>query len=114
MFSQLFKKKELAYQNVRADQFAELIEKEDHIVLDVRMPQEKAEGTVPGNLLINFFDSDFSSRVSKLDPSKTYLIYCRSGNRSSQACTLMASMGFEKLYNLQGGIGAWKAYENSK
>lgn len=105
----IFKKKEMNYQNIDAQQFADLKEKEDHVVLDVRSPGELAEGAVPGHQMINFFESDFKEKVAKLDKSKTYLVYCRSGNRSGKACTLMADMGFEHLYNLKGGIGAWKS-----
>ena len=114
MFKNLFQKQAKGYQNIDAEQFAQLMTEEDHVVLDVRMPQEKAEGTIPGDFQINFFDIDFSSKITKLDTTKTYLLYCRSGNRSSQACAQMTDMGFENLYNLRGGIGAWKKYKQSK
>lgn len=97
----------MKYQNINAEVFAEMKDQENHVVLDVRSPGELAEGFVPGNTMINFFDPGFREELSKLDKSKTYLIYCRSGNRSGQAFALMADMGFENLYNLQGGIGAW-------
>lgn len=103
----LFKKKPMNYQNVDAAQFAELKNKTNHVVLDVRSPGELAEGSVPGHKMINFFDSQFKANVAKLDKSKTYLVYCRSGNRSAQACTVMADLGFTSIYNLKGGIGAW-------
>ena len=84
-------------------------DKENHVVVDVRSPQELAEGEVPGHIMINFFDPAFQQEIDKLDRAKTYLLYCRSGNRSAQACEIMANMGFEHLYNLNGGIGAWKS-----
>jgi len=59
--------------------------------------------------MINFFDADFKEQLSGLDKSKSYLVYCRSGNRSGKACSMMADMGFKNLYNLRGGIGAWNA-----
>ncbi|MEP0984899.1 rhodanese-like domain-containing protein [Ekhidna sp.] len=97
----------MKYQNINAEAFAELRTKENHVVLDVRTPGELAEGSIPGYTMVNFFDPNFREEVARLDKTKTYLIYCRSGNRSGQACALMANMGFETLYNLQGGIGAW-------
>lgn len=103
----LFKKKPMKYSNVSASEFAALKEKANHVVLDVRSPGELGQGAVPGHTMINFFDSQFKSKVSTLDKSKTYLVYCRSGNRSAQACAQMGDMGFEKIYNLIGGIGAW-------
>ena len=96
--------------NINAEQFAQMMEQENTVVLDVRMPQELVEGSVPNYVMINFFGSEFETEVDKLDKSKTYLVYCRSGNRSSQACAMMSDMGFENLYNLLGGIGAWNAY----
>ena len=97
------------YQNIDVQEFAQKMEQPDHVILDVRSPQELSDGSIPGYTQINFFEADFKEQVSKLDPSKSYLIYCRSGNRSGKACGLMASMGFSKLYNLKGGIGAWNA-----
>ncbi|WP_421871048.1 rhodanese-like domain-containing protein [Marinoscillum sp.] len=103
----LFKTKPKNYQNVNVEEFKELKKKSRTVVLDVRTPQEKAEGTVPGAHQINYFNPNFKNQVAKLDKSKTYLVYCRSGNRSKKACAMMGSMGFEKLYNLNGGIMAW-------
>jgi rhodanese-related sulfurtransferase len=99
----------MSFENISVEKFSELMKEENHVILDVRSPQELAEGSVPGHEMINFFDSNFPEQVEKLDKSKTYLIYCRSGNRSGQACAMMANMGFGKLYNLEGGIGAWNA-----
>jgi len=97
----------MSFKNIGAEEFASLKENDNHIVLDVRSPEELAEGQVPGHKMINFFNADFRDEVDKLDREKTYLIYCRSGNRSSQACVIMEDMGFKNLYNLHGGIGAW-------
>jgi rhodanese-related sulfurtransferase len=44
-----------------------------------------------------------------LDPGKTYVVYCRSGSRSRQACILMYTLGFTNLYNLTGGMKEWTA-----
>lgn len=97
----------MSYSNISPEKFKELTSNEDHIILDVRAPQELVEGQVEGHMMINFFEPNFKAEVEKLDKSKAYLIYCRSGNRSGQACTLMSNMGFERLYNLEGGIKAW-------
>ena len=103
----LFKSKSKAYQNVSVEEFKSLKKQPKTVVLDVRTPQEKAEGAVPGAQQINFFNPNFKSQIAKLDKSKTYLVYCRSGNRSKKACAAMGIMGFEKIYNLSGGIIAW-------
>lgn len=103
----LFKSKPRNFQNVSVEEFKKLKKQPKTTVLDVRTPQEKAEGSVPGAQQIDFFSPNFESQVAKLDKSKTYLVYCRSGNRSKKACTAMDRLGFEKLYNLSGGIMAW-------
>lgn len=102
-FGKLTKK----YQNIGAREFQELMKNKDAMVLDVRTPAEKADGVIPGYQMINMLAPDFESQIRKLDKSKTYLVYCRSGSRSGQACNIMADMGFEHLYNLIGGISAW-------
>lgn len=97
----------MSYKNITVEEFTKLMESENHQVLDVRFPEELVEGTIPGYVHINIFDPNFMSEVSKLDKSKTYLVYCRSGNRSAQACAVMGNLGFNNLNNLIGGIGAW-------
>jgi rhodanese-related sulfurtransferase len=79
----------------------------DAIILDVRSEAELEEGFIEGHTMINFNSPDFEEEVEKLDKSKTYYVYCRSGGRSARACELMESLGFEKLYNVLGGINAW-------
>jgi rhodanese-related sulfurtransferase len=97
------------FSNISAAQFAELKEKENHVVLDVRSPQELAESNIPGHIMINIFDPEFRVKISKLNRDMTYLVYCRSGGRSGQACAVMNQLGFLSVYNLAGGIGAWNA-----
>ena len=105
----IFKKKPMNYKNIGAEEFSTLKDLGGHIVLDVRSPGELADGAIPGYKMINMFDPSFRTEIEKLDKSKTYLVYCRSGNRSGQTCAMMAEMGFENLYNLSGGIFAWNS-----
>lgn len=76
------------------------------VLLDVRTRDEFALGALPKAKNIDFWSNDFASKIAALDKSKTYYLYCRSGNRSGKACSMMTSLGF-KAYNLDGGIGAW-------
>lgn len=69
------------------------------IVIDVRTPAEYASGHLDGALNIDVQSPDFAAQVSQLDPSATYFIYCRSGNRSGQAISQMANMGFSDMTN---------------
>lgn len=78
------------------------------VVLDVRTPEEYAEGHLDGAVLLNVADSTtFDKGVAGLDPSKHYYVYCRSGRRSMRACHIMRRHGLEAV-NLDGGIIAWK------
>ena len=76
----------------------------DAVLIDVRTPAEFNGGKLPGAKNIDMFSKDFLTQIDKLDKDKTYLLYCRSGNRSGQACNIMAGRGFTKLYNMAGGV----------
>jgi len=101
----------MSYKNIDVQEFKELMQSENNVVIDVRAPGELVEGSIDGHQLINIFDPSFRDEVEKLDKVKGYLIYCRSGNRSGSACGYMSSIGFENLYNLSGGIIAWNRYQ---
>ena len=79
------------------------------IILDVRTEEEFESGYIAGakNLDIRG-GADFISSIEELDKTKAYFVYCRSGARSGQACQLMEQMGFEQVYNLEGGVLAWE------
>lgn len=77
------------------------------VILDVRTPEEFAEGHLEGALMLDFYDDDFANWLAALDPEIPYLLYCRSGNRSGQAATLMADLGFADVADVDGGIVAW-------
>lgn len=78
-------------------------------ILDVRTPEEVEEGYIPNASNIDIYlGQDFLAELEKLDKSKNYYVYCRSGNRSRQACAIMNSVGFDNAYNLEGGILEWE------
>lgn len=78
------------------------------LLLDVRTPQEFAEGHIEGAHNLNFFDPDFREQLDRLDKEQPVFIYCRSGNRSGKAGRIMQQLGFEKVYDLKGGHMAWE------
>ena len=94
--------------NVNIDEFSKLIASEKGQILDVRTPEEWAEGTITGATKMNFFDADFNTQLSQLDKDKPVYVYCKSGGRSGKTATELEKMGFTKIYNLIGGITAWK------
>ncbi|NNL07956.1 MAG: rhodanese-like domain-containing protein [Croceitalea sp.] len=78
-------------------------------ILDVRTPEEVAEGIIPGATHIDIYlGQGFLDEIKQLDSSKNYYVYCRSGNRSGQACAIMKSIGIENAFNLTGGFTEWE------
>lgn len=72
-------------------------------LIDVRTPAETSQGKLKGALEMNITSMDFKNNISKLDRSKPYILYCRSGMRSARACKIMEKEGFTDLTNVSGG-----------
>lgn len=80
----------------------------DHLyVLDVRTPQEYAEGHVPG--AVNVPQDQLASRLAEVPKDKDVVIYCRSGRRSALAADVLAANGYSRLSHLEGDMNAWIA-----
>ncbi|MBR9917885.1 rhodanese-like domain-containing protein [bacterium] len=91
--------------NINQTQFDSLKTQENVVVLDVRTPGEVQQGYIEGaDLFIDINGSNFEQEIAALDTNKTYLVYCRSGARSSRAGNYMVEQGFNSVYNLSGGI----------
>lgn len=80
----------------------------DPVVLDVRSPQEFADGYINSAVNIDYHSPDFKSRVAKLDKDKTYFVYCAAGGRSKSAVEIMRREGFYNIFELNGGITEWQ------
>lgn len=96
------------YKTVGAEEFDKLLAAKTNVVLDVRRTTEFTSGHIAGAIQIDWNGADFEKKVTALDKTKTYLVYCAVGGRSSRACEKMSSLGFTNLFNLDGGITAWK------
>ncbi len=81
----------------------------DFVIIDVRTPEEFAEGHIANATNIDFRSETFPDELNNLDKNKTYLIYCRSGGRSGNALDIMEELNFREVYNMSGGISQWKA-----
>ncbi|RZT00181.1 rhodanese-like domain-containing protein [Aquimarina brevivitae] len=92
------------------EEWSTLLQDTDNaVILDVRTEEEVEDGYIPGMINIDIRKGqDFLDEIEKLDKSKTYFVYCRSGARSGQACALMQQMGFDQTYNLEGGFMNWE------
>jgi rhodanese-related sulfurtransferase len=93
--------------DLSVSEFSSKVTEAGIITLDVRTPGEFNEGHIEGAQLIDFQSGNFESEIATLDKSKTYAVYCRSGNRSGQALKVMSDAGFSNLYNLNGGVIDW-------
>ncbi|MUU79699.1 rhodanese-like domain-containing protein [Winogradskyella endarachnes] len=79
------------------------------VVLDVRTQEEVDEGIIPNAIHIDIHKGQgFIYELEKLDKTKNYYVYCRSGARSGQACGIMNQLDFKNTYNLVGGIMGWQ------
>lgn len=83
------------------------VDNPDFIILDVRTPAEYNPEHLEGAIQRNYYDADFIDQLDELPKHKSYLIHCRSGARSGNTFDIMASLGFEAVYNMLGGINAW-------
>ena len=79
----------------------------DFIILDVRTPREFAAGHIAGAHNIDFYAQSFAQEFKRLDREKTYLIYCRSGNRSGQLMRAVEKLQFKKVFHLERGLLDW-------
>jgi rhodanese-related sulfurtransferase len=80
---------------------------EDLMLIDVRTEEEVAEGKIANTDNLDIRDPEFVDHIAEYDRDKTYVMICRSGGRSAQACMHMMDLGFKKIYNLEGGMLAW-------
>mgnify|MGYP006268233011 CR=1 FL=1 len=97
-----------AVTTMNVNDFAKKITDKSVVLVDVRTPAEFAAGHIAGAINIDFESGNFSADIASLDKSKSYAVYCRSGNRSGQATALMAKSGFTSIFNLDGGLINWQ------
>ncbi len=77
-------------------------------VLDVRTPEEIQEGHLPNAIAYDFKAPGFESKLATLPRDRAYLVYCRSGGRSARTVEMMKNLGFREVYEMKGGILAYK------
>ena len=91
-------------QNLNWQEFQSKASSDNAVVVDIRTAGEYNAGKLFPDALVDFdyYESDFEQKVSELDKDKTYLIYCRSGNRSGKSIQIFEKYGL-KVYDLDGG-----------
>ena len=93
---------------VSVAEFQRLMVEHPGQVLDVRTPGEWDTGVMEGALLIDFYEKDFAQQLDGLDPTRPVFVYCHAGGRSAKAMDMLQAKGFTEVYDLDGGITAWR------
>jgi len=95
---------------VQAAEAQQLLQRQPDLkILDIRTPAEFQQGHLPSAQNLDFYSPDFASQLQALDPQQPYLMYCASGVRSAKAYQQMKALGFNTVYEIQGGYQAWSA-----
>ena len=95
--------------SIEADLFEKNLEQTSNPQLvDVRTLQEYAEGHLSGAILMDIKEATFATLIQKLDKASPVFVYCRSGKRSLDAAKILERNKFKTVYNLDGGVIAWK------
>ncbi|CCO07934.1 rhodanese-like domain-containing protein [Desulforamulus hydrothermalis] len=99
-------KQKVAYHNISAQELKQWINSgKDMLLIDVREPSEFQEGYLPG--AVNIPLGQLENRLQEISKDKDVVLYCRSGRRSALAADIMVKNGFQRVFNLAGGILSW-------
>ena len=93
---------------VTAKEMQAILELEDAQLVDVRTPQEFKEIRIANAQNIDYKSPTFDEDITHLDKNKPVILYCKSGGRSAKCAQKLKDAGFEKIYDLDGGISKWK------
>jgi len=91
-----------------ATSFKEMVENNEVQLVDVRTPEEFALGAIKGAKLITVDDTFIQKANQRLDKNKPVYVYCKAGGRSNKAADLLAADGYNKIYDLLGGVMSWQ------
>ena len=83
---------------------SKIIENESTVVVDVRTADEFNSFRIKNSINIDYYSKNFLDSISSYREKKNIILYCRSGRRSYYAAKLMQEKGFNKIYNLKGGV----------
>ena len=93
--------------NMDVLQFSNLIDTENYTLLDVRTNEERINGYLSNSTHIDYNDKHFLEKIDLLDKNKPVYVYCKVGGRSLKASNKLIQIGFQNVYNLQGGFLRW-------
>lgn len=84
------------------------------VLIDLRSPDEVAQGKIKGALEIDLKSPDFKERIAALDKTKQYMLYDYAGGLSNKAMQMMIEMGFKQVYNIKDGYRQFKELNDVK
>lgn len=94
--------------NIEAKEAMQIIHEQRPILLDVRTSEEYQYERLENSVLIPVQNLEAEIDQLPKDREKIILVYCRSGNRSLTACDILVKHEYKNVYNLVGGMIAWK------
>jgi len=97
-----------APERVDAAMFSTVVATPGITIIDVRTPEEFAQGHIEGAVNYNVEGPDFANQIMGLDPAGVYAVYCQSGNRSQPAVAQLSSVGIASIFELESGITGWE------
>jgi rhodanese-related sulfurtransferase len=87
------------------DYHSDYYKKNNHVLIDVRSPQEFKSGHIPGAKNVPL--QGLSNNLKKVPKNKDVIVVCRSGSRSGMACRILTNEGYDNITNVRGGTMAW-------
>ena len=111
LFNNIFSSKD----EISQDEFLSMLKADKKVkVIDVRNAMEyRAEHLAP-SINMDVREDSFTDKLKFYERKETYLLYCKSGSRSSKAASKMKKMGFDQVYSLKGGITDWDGSKRLK
>ena len=105
---------QVAYGQVKNKSIIEFKEvaSEGFVLIDVRTPEEYAQGFIGGAINMDMKNESFVSNIQQIDKNKKVYLYCKAGGRSAKASKVLDSLGYKNIINLEGGFDAWKEEGN--
>ena len=100
------------FERLSVEEFKAFIANPDVQLVDVRTPEEYAEGFIPGSINIDV-KNGHEELAAKLDPERPVALYCRSGRRSENAAWVLEKVFFKNVVDLEGGYNAWVEYHGN-
>lgn len=91
---------------ISAEEAEKLMQLENTQLVDVRTLEELESGKIGGAVNM-IYQKNFKEKIANLDKTKPVIVYCRSGRRSAICAEVLKEAGFEKIYDLEGGITQW-------